>query len=239
MQSSQAEASSTVDRIVANDAITQDMVDAATKLYKSAFFRGWHVSNAALEKLSSDLRNDWSEASCLLKAVAVNELYGTNVYTVIPAARHISQIMSENSVPDMSLVERIAEQPHTRKHYVSFASKFCHFFIDQDRFPIFDDRACKALGHFLGTRYQESKIERYKAFVSSLNMLLGECKSVTANSRDFDRFLWIVGSWMHFQKSQQVNSELKYLFEKRPKSLGSLLPKSLHYGRTFNGNDNP
>jgi hypothetical protein len=60
---------------------------------------------------------------------------------------------------------------------------------------------------------------RNKDFVSSLNMLLGECDSVTANSRDFDRFLWIVGSWMHFQKSHQVNGELKYLFEKRPKSL--------------------
>jgi hypothetical protein len=239
MQISQAGAGSTVGRIAANDVITQNMVDAATKLYNSAFFRGWHVSNAALEKLSSDLRNDWSEASCLLKAVAVNELYGTNVYTVIPTARHISHIMSKNLARDLTLVERIAEQPHNRKKYVSFASKFCHFFIDQDHFPIFDDRACKALRHFLGPRYQESRFGRYEAFVSSLNMLLGECDSVTANSRDFDRFLWIVGSWMHFQKSHQVNGELKYLFEKRPKSLGSLLPKSLYYGRTFKGDDTP
>jgi hypothetical protein len=239
MQISQAGAGSIVGRIAANDIISQNMIDAATKLYESAFFRGWHVSNAALEKLSSDLRNDWSEASCLLKAVAVNELYGTNVYTVVPTARHISQIMSQQSARDISLVERIAKQPYTRRNYVSFASKFCHFFIDQHRFPIFDDRACKALRHFLGARYQESRTGRYEAFVSSLNMLLGECDSITANSRDFDRFLWIIGSWMHFQKSHQVNGELKYLFEKRPKSLGSLLPKSLYYGHTFKGNDNP
>jgi hypothetical protein len=238
MQISQAEAGCTVDRIAANDVITQNMVDAATKLYESAFFRGWHLSNAALKKLSNDLRNDWSEVSCLLKVVAVNELYGTNVYTVIPTALHISQIMSRTAW-DVSLVERIADQPHTRKNCVSFASKFCHFFIDQDRFPIFDDRACKALRHFLGTKYRERRTGRYEAFVSNLNMLLGECDSVTANSRDFDRFLWIVGSWIHFQKSHQVNGELKYLFEKRPKRLGSLLPKSLYYGRTFKGGDNP
>lgn len=239
MQISQAGTGSTVSRIAASDVITQNMIDAATKLYESAFFRGWHVSNAALEKLSSDLRNDWSEAGCLLKTVAVNELYGTNVYTIIPTAQHISQIMSQEPARDTSLVERVANQPHTRKSYVSFASKLCHFFIDQHDFPIFDDRACKALRHFLGAGYQDGRAGRYEAFVSNVNALLAECNSVIANSRDLDRFLWIVGSWIHFQKSNQVNGELKYLFEKRPKSLGLLLPKSLYYGCTFGGDDTP
>jgi len=108
MQMSQAETGSTVGRIAGNDVIKQNMVDAATKLYNSAFFRGWHVSNAALEKLSSDLRNDWSEASCLLKAVAVNELYGTNVSStereyslssVVATSRDMSSFIAPNDNP--------------------------------------------------------------------------------------------------------------------------------------------
>jgi hypothetical protein len=212
--------------------ITQEMVAAATRLYRGDFFPGWRVSNAALEKLSEDLRDDWRQESCLLRAVVVNDLYGTNVYAIVPMAKHISRIMSKNPARDVSLVGQIAKHADTSKTHISFASKFCHFFVSEKHFPIFDDRACKGLRHFLGDKYRFTKDKPYEVFVANMERARDE-NPINASSREFDRFLWIVGSWIHFQSNQQVNGELKNLFNKRPRILGTLLPRCLHYGCTF------
>jgi hypothetical protein len=65
MQTSRLEAGSIVDRMTADDLITQKMVDAATRLYGSALFRGWHISNKALEKLSTDLSKPRVTKACV------------------------------------------------------------------------------------------------------------------------------------------------------------------------------
>ena len=72
-------------------ALTMDMVLAATELY-DAHFPEWQLSNASLHALRKAFP-EWDAKSCLLKAAAINELYGTNVYLLVPLARSISRKM--------------------------------------------------------------------------------------------------------------------------------------------------
>ena len=72
-------------------------------------------------------------------------------------AGHVEQVMraTDPATANEGLVEVMAHLPSTDaqkpgRHFRSFASKFCHFFVDADRFPIKDSYAEKMLKHHLG-----------------------------------------------------------------------------------------
>jgi hypothetical protein len=57
---------------------------------------------------------------------------------------------------DHELVERLAFLPKSQErqrqmNHLSFASKFAHFFVDTELFPIYDSFAAKMLIHHLGS----------------------------------------------------------------------------------------
>lgn len=93
----------------------------------------------------------------MLKVAAVDHLYATNLVmnlSAVTMADHIVEIMREPP-SGAALVERIAEikvRSGDTKHLRSFASKFCHFFIDRDRYPIFDKYVGLTLKHHLGSK---------------------------------------------------------------------------------------
>ena len=112
--------------------LSSGQVDAANKLHEQ--LTQWQVADQALEALHMRFPGFGIEAT-LLKVVAVNQLYGTNIYAVVRVAKHIESIIREKAkVGDVDLVKQLASLPG-RKH-ISFASKFAHFFIDKERFPI-------------------------------------------------------------------------------------------------------
>jgi hypothetical protein len=88
----------------------------------------------------------------LLKVVAVNSLYYTNIYAVQAVASHILKHASE--IDDalgnncIEIVDRVAKVEIKDKTYnfFSFASKYCHWH-KPEFYPIYDSRVERCLAH--------------------------------------------------------------------------------------------
>lgn len=142
--------------------LSMSQIEAANRLHQQ--LTQWQVTDSALHTLN-DRFPGFDIESSLLKVVAVNQLYGTNVYAVVRMAQHVSEVMQETGgKEDTDLVEELASL-NDRKHR-SFASKFAHFFIDMERFPIFDSFAVKMVAYHLGTQRQvRDSAHPYRRFV--------------------------------------------------------------------------
>jgi hypothetical protein len=208
------------------------MIEAANQL--SLGLKQWRLSDNVLASLRCTYR-DFDEVSCLLKTIAINTLYGTQIYAVIPLARHIAEVAKELPVVkwDATMVMKLAKYPESNRNNVSFAAKFCHFFVDDKRFHIYDEQARLAIRHHLGD-YKNDDTDPYKAFCSNLERLRAEF-SIDADSRPLDRYLWLVGSWIKWKSWKKepekapINAELRALFatQPRPAALNEMLPEDL------------
>ncbi|MBE0614871.1 MAG: hypothetical protein IH604_14470 [Burkholderiales bacterium] len=205
----------------------------------------WRMADAALLGLHQSMPG-FDPVPCLLKAVVVNALYGTQVFAIVRMAEHIGGILRGRDIaavgPDD--VEAIADLPTVagggKRRFVSFAAKFCHFFIDAERFPIYDDAARVMLRHHLGsTGYLEDGKQPYVAFCRAFQKLRTDAHLV-ATSRDLDRYLWIAGMYLRWlgereKEKPQLNVELRGLFDKpdkeAAKELDAMLPPS--FSRPF------
>jgi len=78
---------------------------------------------------------------------------------------HVAKVIESVNMrnPSRELVDTIAALPskkgQTKRKRTSFAAKFCHFFVDKDRFPIYDDAARKAIKLHLGSKELRGKRE--------------------------------------------------------------------------------
>ena len=149
--------------------LTQQQVKSACQLHDR--LKQWKRSDDALLRLHTSLPG-FGAAECLLKCVAVNTLYGTQVLAIIRMADHVCNQLAIGQDPRRSpeLVERIATLPttgdETIRHFISFAAKFCHFFVDPEEFPIYDEAARDVLKLHLGkSAIINDSISPYRASV--------------------------------------------------------------------------
>lgn len=179
----------------------------------------WKIS----KRVRLRLKRDWpgfSEEACLIKAIFINSLYATRIFAIARMAAHVHKVVrkSRHLKGNYKLVERIAAFRHTarknsKRRYLSFASKFAHFFVDEETLPILDKYAIKMLRHHLGRRnYYKDRKHPYKAYVSNFQKLYAYSGWQGAIG-DLDHYLWIAGQYRAFRKNRkaQVNSELKTL----------------------------
>jgi hypothetical protein len=99
----------------------------------------------------------------------------------------------------------------------SFAAKFAHFFIDSEKFPIYDSYAVRMVTYHLEGRAQGAT--PYETFVSGFTQLR-ESLGFPVTARELDRYLWLAGQYRAWsglppwRKSyKQVNAEVRRLFE--------------------------
>lgn len=219
-------------------ALLQSQVDAAGRVHGN--LRQWGVSDAALAELRARVPG-FSESDCLLKTVTVNAIYGTNVLAVGRMARHVHGIMQRQGTAPatIGIVSEIAKlstaEGGSGRTFTSFASKFCHFFIDAESFPIYDDAACDTLRLHLGER---PKAHDYVGFCCIFRRLREEA-GLQCSTRELDWYLWLTGMYMRWLRQRmkdqpQVNAELLEVF-RRPtreqiEDLDRLLPVGLERG---------
>jgi hypothetical protein len=198
--------------------LKKQQIIAANRLNRANLHQ-WQVTDRALDLLSNSVPG-FSWEACLLKATAVNTLYSARVLPIKRMAKHIHQLLGRSDTKrlDRSIVEVIAALPDAsgvvKRSYTSFASKFCHFFIDSDRFPIYDDAARRMVERHLGRNRikNREKAHPYAAFCSRLDTLRASC-GIVCSTRELDRYLWVVGMWIRFRQDRKdVNSDLKILF---------------------------
>ncbi len=114
--------------------------------------------------------------------------------------------MAEHLTADEhDLAEAIASLPNAegdaveRRHW-SFASKILHFFVDGDRYPIYDSfcRIMVAYHLGLGGRVPDAG-NPYRAFMANLERVR-ELSNIDASLRDLDRYMWLVGQYRDWLK---------------------------------------
>jgi hypothetical protein len=193
-------------------------IEAANRLHKRLEL--WRLTDQALGLLDQRCPS-FEPDVCLLKVVAVNGLYGTNLYAITRMAKHAAGVLAgiDRAAAGPEVVERLAKLPaaegqkHKRCHY-SFASKFAHFFLGQERFPIMDSYAVAMLRRHLGRRnYSNDTTNRYAAFVRNFQELK-RLSGFTGSNRQLDRYLWLAGEYAAWKKKPKaaINAEVATLF---------------------------
>jgi hypothetical protein len=188
--------------------LTLANVEAAVELHSLA--PAWHEADAALRQLARHLPSNHERTQVLLKASAVDKLYSTragNIYwvaeAVIDAMREqdrqlaAGEAMSEVDLVDLISACKQARYPDSRR-CASFASKYCHFFVDAERFAIYDSFALAAVNDVLGAPQYGLTPARseYRDFCERLTRLRARHGLEQVDVRELDRFLWLWGQYL-------------------------------------------
>lgn len=189
-----------------------DQVEAAGHLHEQ--LPGWCLIDQALAELKERFPG-FSFTDVLLKAATVNSLYGTNVYAIYDVAEHVGHVIAKADLDKagVELVEDMATEIKGRTHPV-FASKFAHFFVDAERFPMLDSYAEESVELHLGRQQLvQSGKGRYADFVGNLTKLR-DLANLQCGSRELDYYLWLAGQYRAWKKKPtvKINGETKRLF---------------------------
>jgi len=185
-------------------ALTQ--IDAADRVYEQ--LKDWNRPLEALELLNTRLPG-FDTPITLLKSTAINGLMATQILALVAMAAHVQDVLAnaqlETAGPE--LVDKVGEFKHKGKqrNNVSFASKFAHFFIDADRFPMKDGYSTKMVEFHVGTAncVQTKKNvldESYEAYVQNIEQLKKRDGLGRISHRRLDRYLWFAGKYRFFLK---------------------------------------
>lgn len=193
--------------------LNAELVASANKLYTGLV--EWQAIDRAFELLKERLPEFTVEAT-LSKVAAINAFYGTNLYAQSRMATHIARLAREVDLATIGpeLVDKMAAlilvDGAKTKRFVSFASKFAHFFISRERFPIYDSVAEQMLrGHF--GRLSLPVATKYQAFIGYIDRLRKSVPSQFSYA-ELDRYLWITGTYLKWKDGQAVNAELARFF---------------------------
>lgn len=215
--------------------LSMEQIAAANRL--SSHCPQWTAVNQALHQLGQRFPG-FELPSALLKVATVNQLYFTNVWAVARMAEHVAAVIAAAG-PDAGaeLVEQLAALPRTpnQKHarsYISFASKFAHFFVDAERFPIYDYYAGTMLAYHLGPAAMAKNTGRpYQAFVENVRRLR-ERAQLACTADELDAYLWLAGLYRQWcaDPAAPINTEAANLFSlpstEVQADLAALLPTS-------------
>jgi len=208
--------------------LSKAQLEAADDLYMNSL-SGWRAADGALAELK-DRFPEFGQTSVLLKAVAVNTLYGTNVLAIQKMAEHAVSVLSnaDLSTAGPELVEEVGNLD--KRRHISFGSKFLHFFLDRERFPIFDKYATEMVENHLGRANSVRNHKHpYMAFFENFHKLK-TLSGIECNSQELDRYLWLAGQLNAFKRDPEteINRETRDLFseptEGQKQLLGALVP---------------
>ncbi len=195
--------------------VSQSQIDAANRLHQR--LSTWAATEQGFERLRNELPG-FDLSAVLMKAAAINDLYSAHVYAISRMAVHIADVGPDLPNDPVEAVLTIGRLPGggSGGTHRSFASKFCHFFIDPDRFPIYDSYCEQMVRHHLGGKEAvRDSDEPYRAFKANIDRLQ-ELSDIDASCRELDRYLWLAGQyrdWLKKGDDAQTNTELRELFE--------------------------
>lgn len=176
--------------------ILEPQIRAAGRIHSSTI---WATLDRALTELGKRFPAHDRIEDLILKVSAIDYHYSTNLRMVGGAAAYAEQILQSNwlsqSLDEVALVDRAprAKRPHARTtaNLLSFASKYCHFYVNADVFPIYDSKAVYALNYHLG-RARTSYFSSYVEFWTCLKQFRDE-SGLTCSWKELDEYLWVRG----------------------------------------------
>lgn len=166
------------------------------------------VIESALEQLFKGFPKNKETAHILLKVIAVNSLYSTQIPmqseripTVWEVADHIKalNIDSELDAGSLAPVFNIAkiESPTKKVHYnYSFATKYCNWHRPEV-YPIYDSRVDEYLWHFMKSghisHFDRQDLKIYKTLKEKVSEFRNCCGLDELNFKELDKFLYSEG----------------------------------------------
>ena len=218
--------------------VTLDNIRAARKLRERAELKSWDDADDALERLAVCFPDNCKRADVLAKAAAIDKLYSTreaNIYWVANAVVLVMQkVKAGEFVPVdaadvVNAISREKKVSHTKARYCpSFASKYCHFFVNDWVFPIYDSYADMAVRNLYG-RVKPGQITRdaspYREFCERVELLRKRDDLEAVDVREMDRYLWIWGQHLAQRGNdvQVVNEGVFLLFRSKDPDVRALL----------------
>jgi hypothetical protein len=100
------------------------------------------------------------------------------------------------------------------RRHVSFASKFAHFFVDKEAYPIFDSYAADGLRrHLSNTGLRAGEVPLYKDYVAA-HRALRDLANLPCSGRELDQYLWLSGLCRTWERNHAapINVEASGLF---------------------------
>lgn len=189
---------------------------------------GLKNADDALDSLADLLPGD-DDVSIIAKAAALDRLYGTYVVDIYRASKHVEEVLSKGGkdfqneyfVDNLARVE-VGQTDGKYIRYISFASKYAHFFIDGNSFPMYDFYADRMLKYHVGRKHlARDKEHPYRAYSENFFKLKNEVeKMVTV--RQLDHYLWVAGQYDIWRikrdepskyKDRHINGWLRKMFE--------------------------
>ncbi len=168
----------------------------------------------ALDKLFLETypkNNDINEV--LIKASSLNDFYYTNIFSIIPVAKHIIEIKTDERLEknDTSLVNDMANIniSGVDKNFYSFATKYCSRHNPKE-FPIYDSYVDKCLMYFKRkdnfAKFVKKDLKDYKKFKEILVSFKKFYDIDEYDLKDIDMYLWQLGK-EKFPKNYSKNSK--------------------------------
>lgn len=199
--------------------LTETQVWAAGQLHN--MLAGWKASERTLDWLAREFPSNTEQQTVLLKARILNLLYFTNVFAIRAMAQHIVEVFSQGheTDDDCLLAEKVAYLEASGRKHRSFASKYCNFFVDNERFPLLDSYVPREEQMHLGKgNYRwKSTDPTYRDFYEDLKTLRDRI-SFRPTVREMDCYLWLRGQWREFKRKgdrARIGAEVKDLFNSR------------------------
>ncbi len=136
----------------------------------------------------------------IIKASALNDLYGTYVLSLYEMCRHISRLDIDNRLEkgDLTLIKDIScltISEKTMKFY-SFATKYCSHH-KPDIFPIYDYYVERVLWHFKKkdnfADFKREELKDYPTFVSVIESFKRFYCLEQYTLKQIDKYLWQLG----------------------------------------------
>lgn len=174
----------------------------------------YRLQEDALDKLFLDLCTKNIEISdILLKVVALNDFYSTNIFSVYPVAKHILSldIDSRLNSGDITLVSDLQKViiGGTVKNFYSFSTKYCSHHKPLD-FPIYDSYVEKVLCYFRDrdgfSNFKTLELKDYKKFKDTLVEFKYFYGLDKYDLKKIDRYMWQLGKDYFPKNYGQKNS---------------------------------
>ena len=161
----------------------------------------YRLQEDALDKLFLELCTKNIEISdILLKVVALNDFYSTNIFSVYPVAKHILSLDIDSRLDsgDITLVSDLQKViiGGTVKNFYSFSTKYCSHHKPLD-FPIYDSYVEKVLCYFRDrdnfSSFKTLELKDYKKFKDTLVEFKYFYGLDKYDLKKIDRYMWQLG----------------------------------------------
>lgn len=175
---------------------TPDLV----RLYVERFDESQRVVETALSKLFQSFPHNTAFEDVLLKVVALNDLYRTNIFATYQVAEHIvhlniDPLLLQGHTTLVDLIARVEIKGKMRNNY-SFASKYCAWHRPNE-YPIYDSYVDQMLWAYQKeaafTQFRRANLWNYSRFKHIMLLFRDFYHLSEFNLKDIDKFLWLAG----------------------------------------------